>query len=101
MKSWLLAIPHLVIVGLFAGGAHMGGGGGVITVLVLISMVYLLFTGRPFQQPFDFIMGLNRWVYRVYVYVALMTDEYPPFRIDSGPVEHSGHGTHADRLHPA
>jgi len=32
-------------------------------------------------------MGLNRWVYRVIVYVALMRDDYPPFRLDQGGSE--------------
>lgn len=32
-------------------------------------------------------MGINRWLYRVLVYVALMRDEYPPFRLDQGQEE--------------
>jgi hypothetical protein len=80
VKSWLLAIPHLIIVGLFAGGWSLWGS-GLIAVMVLISAVYLLFTGRPFLDLFDFIIGMNRWVYRVMAYVLLMRDEYPPFRL--------------------
>jgi hypothetical protein len=32
-------------------------------------------------------MGVNRWVYRVTAYVALMRDEYPPFRLEQGAHE--------------
>lgn len=33
---------------------------------------------------FDLLMGIVRWRYRVAVYVSLMRDEYPPFRMDLG-----------------
>ena len=80
VKWWLLAIPHYVIIAAFAGGGYMWGG-GLITLLVLISSVYLLFTGRTLRDLWKFIIDMNRWVYRVVAYAALMRDEYPPFRL--------------------
>jgi len=92
VKSWLLAIPHLLIVAMFTSGAiaarQRGGAGiGLLGLLVLIAVVTLLFTRRYPRGVFDFVLGVNRWIYRVVAYVALMTDEYPPFRLDQGPVE--------------
>jgi hypothetical protein len=96
VKWWLLAIPHYLIVGLILGGTWAAGrwawlgGGGVIGILVLVAALVLAFTGRYPQGLFDFILGLNRWVLRVAAYVGLMTDEYPPFRLDTGGTDPEG-----------
>jgi hypothetical protein len=100
VKWWLLAIPHYIIVGLLVGGGltwttnrdawgswTVGGGAGLIGVLVFVVGVLLLFTARYPQGLFDLVMGLDRWAYRVLAYAALMTDEYPPFRLDPGGQE--------------
>jgi hypothetical protein len=105
VKSWLLAIPHLVIVGIFLGGGSFAtaqvdegawGAGfnvGLIGVLVFFAGVALLFAARYPRGIFDFVLGLDRWVARVAAYVLLMRDEYPPFRLDQGGAEAAeGHG---------
>ena len=56
-------------------------------MLVLVAGIVLLFTRRYPRALFDLILGLNRWIYRVITYVALMRDEYPPFRLDQGQHE--------------
>ena len=99
VKSWLLALPHLIVVGVLttgiiwwvyepvAGGASVRIGGGVIGILVVVAGIALVVSGRYPAVLFDLIIGLNRWVYRVIAYVALMRDEYPPFRLDMGGTE--------------
>jgi hypothetical protein len=99
VKWWLLAIPHYLIVGLLVGGGgwawtasrgegvRVEYGWGVLGLLVLVAGAALLFTGRYPRGLFDLVIGLNRWVYRVIAYAALMTDAYPPFQLDEGGAE--------------
>ena len=98
VKSWLLAIPHLLIVAILTGTARTwvmrdgtwvqeGVGISLLGLLVFIAGVILLFTGQYWRGLFDLVLGLNRWIYRVITYVALMRDEYPPFHLDMGPAD--------------
>jgi hypothetical protein len=112
VKWWLLALPHYLVVAVFAGGAWAGvnaanddvawtSGGGLIGLLVFIAGVVLLFTGRYPRSIFDFVMGMNRWVFRVGAYVTLMTDAYPPFRLDMGGEERTPVAAASDVVGPA
>ena len=77
VKSWLLAVPHYIVVSIFHGGLQNGG---LNTVVVFFAAVTLLFTGRYPVSMFELVMGFNRWAFRVTAYASLMRDEYPPFR---------------------
>ncbi|GAB7006650.1 hypothetical protein JCM18899A_41230 [Nocardioides sp. AN3] len=97
VKSWLLAIPHYLVLGFFLGAGVAASSAdrrpawpwnvGLVGVLVLIAAVVLLFTARYPQPIFDFVLGMDRWAARVGAYVLLMTDVYPPFRLDQGGEE--------------
>jgi hypothetical protein len=97
VKWWLLAIPHYVVVAIIGGGSTVAwtadhgrvtvNSPGLLSWLLVVAVVVLLFTGRYPRALFDLVMGLNRWALRVIAYVALMTDDYPPFRLDQGAHE--------------
>lgn len=97
VKWWLLVLPHYLVVGLLVGGGWWAFGSpgddarvegpGLIGVLVLAAGVVLAFSGRYPRPLFDLVVGLDRWVLRVAAYAGLMTDAYPPFRLDMGGTE--------------
>ena len=94
VKWWLLAIPQFIVVTVFLGGSY--GWSGLVGILVFFAGVALLFVARYPAGIFDFVLGMDRWAVRVGAYVALMTDEYPPFRLDMGgqeqPAERAAEG---------
>jgi hypothetical protein len=71
--KWLLAIPHYFVLIFLGIGA---------VVAVIVAWFAILFTGTYPRGLFDFVVGVLRWVNRVNGYAfALVTDEYPPFRL--------------------
>ncbi len=71
--KWLLAIPHYIVLFFLVIGA---------LVAVIVAWFAILFTGRYPRDLFTFVVGVMRWSNRVTGYAfALVTDEYPPFRL--------------------
>ncbi|GAA3764618.1 DUF4389 domain-containing protein [Salinactinospora qingdaonensis] len=112
VKWWILAIPHYLVVSIFTSGGitfvqagepgsplngappeewwSMSYGAGLIGLLVFFVAIALLFTGRYPRGIFALIVGLHRWALRVVAYATLMTDTYPPFRLEQGGREPAG-----------
>ena len=96
VQWWLLPLPHFVILAIFLGAEASTSDGtwqqgsnlpGLVGWLTLIAAITLLFTATYPRSLWRFVVGLNRWVYRVIAYASLMTDQYPPFRLDQGDEE--------------
>ena len=69
----IMVIPQLFVLWLL-GIAAM--------VVVIIGWFGALFTGRLPLFAADFLAGYLRWLTRVYAYMFLLTDVYPPFALD-------------------
>lgn len=95
LVKWLLAVPQLAIVALVVAdlllypwaSAQSASGYSILNLLVVIAGVFLLITGKYPRPMFGFLLGINRWLYRVVAYVAFMRDEYPPFRLDTAAAD--------------
>ena len=74
LVKWLLAIPHYIVL-FFLDIAAL--------VVVIVTWFTILFTGRYPRGMFGFVEGVIRWHNRVVAYaLTLVTDRYPPFRLD-------------------
>lgn len=70
---YILAIPHLIIVGILQY---------VMYILVFIAWIAALITGSVPGGLHNFIAGWLRWYGRSYGYLLLLCDEYPPFSLN-------------------
>lgn len=92
-KSWLFALPQLLIISVATGGTWgaltgcAANGVSLLGLLLLVAAITLLAGGVYPLGLFNLIVGAHRWMYRVFVYTSLMRDEYPPFRLDQGGTE--------------
>jgi uncharacterized RDD family membrane protein YckC len=75
LVKWLLAIPHYIVLFFLYVGAFFA---------VIAAWLAILFTGSYPRGIFDYVEGVIRWHNRVVGYAfILVTDEYPPFRLDA------------------
>jgi hypothetical protein len=73
LVKWILALPHYVV--LFVLGI-------AVVVVTIIAWFAILFTGQYPRGMFAFVVGVQRWGYRVSGYAFLLTtDRYPPFSL--------------------
>ena len=70
--KWLLALPHWIIIWILSY---------VYLIVLVISWIAIIITGKHPRVLFDFIVGFGRWAIRANAYAFLLTtDRYPPFR---------------------
>jgi hypothetical protein len=70
--KWLLIIPSVIVYLLVAI---------VASIAMYLGWIATLFIGRFPRGLFDFLVGSQRWSSRIAVYMFLLTDAYPPFRM--------------------
>lgn len=72
LVKWFLAIPHFLVFVVLA----------VAGMFVLVASFFaVLFTGKYPEGMRNFLVGSMRYFNRLTAYVALLTDQYPPFSL--------------------
>jgi hypothetical protein len=56
--------------------------GIVASVITLVAWIIILITGSYPQGMLNFSIGASRWMSRLYGYMFLLTDKYPPFSLE-------------------
>ena len=69
----ILAIPQFIVLYFLYIAAFF---------VLVIGWFGALFMGRLPEWAYSFISGVVRWTTRVYAYMYLLTDQYPPFSLD-------------------
>jgi hypothetical protein len=86
--KWLLAVPHYLVLTPLIGLGEWNKADfgfafiGLIWILAIIIAFILLFSKKYNKDIFKLNTGIIRWLYRVIIYVGLMTDQYPLFKLD-------------------
>jgi hypothetical protein len=92
---FILAIPHMLLVGgpgfgigvgVGVGGDRTGVLGMVAAVAAFINWFIIVFTGRANEGLLSLQQYYLRWRARALAYEALLRDEYPPFGDGDYPV---------------
>jgi Domain of unknown function (DUF4389) len=73
----VLAIPHLIVLSVL---------GPIAYLVTIVGWLSIVFSARYDASLASFPLMYLRWLARVYGYVALLRDEYPPFGSGAYPV---------------
>ncbi len=71
----ILAIPHVIVLALL----------GIVAFVLLVIAAVMIVVSKTYPAGiFGFLRGYFRWQVRLYVYLAGLVEEYPPFALDTG-----------------
>lgn len=76
LVSWILAIPHLIVLNVL---------GSVSEAVAVVSWIMILFTGKLPEGLANIQVMYMRYAARTYTYVLFLREEYPPFTFEMTP----------------